>query len=159
MKLVPVRNAILRPEPLEGSEYAYACKCLSLARSDSKPIGWFDRYSLKGVTRYVCGIVLEEGTFAFANFSTGDKWSILGTYYGYPSCCIEWFSIPGRVELHHQHFPGTGYLNCPECAKKSKESLLEEIYKNRIANYEIDTWPRKDQFRKLHYMATGTVVL
>jgi hypothetical protein len=65
------------------------------------------------------------------------SWEILGVYFGYPSCCIQWF-----VENHSEKLTlcqkmthrGFGFIPCPKC---SRELLLgkityESLLKDRI---------------------------
>lgn len=67
-----------------------------------------------------------------------------GLYFGYPKCCIKWFSEE-RIEVHpNNHKQLTpqqeavhgfrGFIPCPECAEKITHDTIHELIKNRICN-------------------------
>jgi hypothetical protein len=51
-----------------------------------------------------------------------DERTIMGTYFGYPSCCQEYFI--NRTSWDEGNFPlrGTGYIPCPLCRKNPKKN-------------------------------------
>jgi hypothetical protein len=68
----------------------------------------------------------------------------MGRYFGYPECCIKWFSEK-RIEVHpFMHEPLTpkqeaahgfrGFIPCPECAEKVTHDTIHELIKNRVCN-------------------------
>lgn len=71
------------------------------------------------------------------------KYSTLGLHYGYPVCCINLFlaraeALFDRKEFRHfgmepfvHNLKATGYMMCPECQKKPREQLIDEINRNR----------------------------
>jgi hypothetical protein len=77
-----------------------------------------------------------------ANQPSTDLWAqklhSLGTYFGYPSCCIDEFIAYAldsdnlnRPTRPRRQFHGTGYVPCAACDTKSRDALLETIAKNR----------------------------
>lgn len=69
-----------------------------------------------------------------------------GKYFGYPECCIKWFSEE-RMEKHPAHHaPLTpmqeaahgfrGFIPCPECAEKITHDTVHELIKDRKCPFE-----------------------
>lgn len=64
----------------------------------------------------------------------------VGKHYGYPECCIRWFSKE-RIEKHPLDFTpltgkqeqlcGTGFIPCPACAEKVTVDTLHTLITNR----------------------------
>lgn len=65
-----------------------------------------------------------------------------GRYFGYPECCIKWFSEE-RIEKHPlEMVPLTkqqqavhgfrGFIPCPVCAEKVTHDTIRELIKNRV---------------------------
>ena len=78
----------------------------------------------------------EKEIYCYAfRIMPGKLWTIFGEYYGFPHCCIEHFNNRDfTTTLGYSHAlikMGTGYVPCPECAKKSAEELVEAIAKKR----------------------------
>lgn len=64
-----------------------------------------------------------------------------GKYFGYPDCCIKWFSEE-RIEKHPNTFtPLTpkqnevhkyrGFIPCPACAEKVTPTTINTLIKDR----------------------------
>jgi len=64
-----------------------------------------------------------------------DHWIFMGTYFGYPECCIEDFCTRDSepTPLQEQVHDGTGFIPCPSCCNKilSGETTLEGLISNR----------------------------
>lgn len=65
-----------------------------------------------------------------------------GKYYGYPDCCIEYFTgralmirlLGRRVSLSEKQEEvngGTGFIPCPSCAEKVTKDTLHTLIKDR----------------------------
>lgn len=71
------------------------------------------------------------------------KYIALGLYFGYPVCCINLFLLRAEAVFDGKDFrqfnmqpfmhnlEPTGYMMCPECQKKPREQLIDEINRNR----------------------------
>lgn len=68
------------------------------------------------------------------HFDKKDKFVKLGSYYGFPGCCIRYFCVtifPG-LSLPDDHWAsGTGYVPCPSCREMEKEELIGIINSRR----------------------------
>jgi len=68
---------------------------------------------------------------------------VMGLYFGYPKCCIEWFvdrheKATSRHDLklpESQTGYNNGFLPCPECAKKVVPGTEHELIKNRYCSH------------------------
>lgn len=65
----------------------------------------------------------------------------MGTFYGYPTCCIDWFinerfaKLIPLTEAQEKAVDNRGYVPCPECAKKvNKDFPLTKLIVNRICS-------------------------
>lgn len=68
----------------------------------------------------------------------------LGVYFGYPECCIRWFSEERIKVRPSQHKPLTpqqkavhgfrGFVPCPKCAETVTHDTIHVLIKNRICN-------------------------
>lgn len=62
-------------------------------------------------------------------------WDFMGRYYGYPQCCIDWFTstpigrpLTNQQELVHGN---KGFIPCPSCAEKVNQSTIDSLIRNR----------------------------
>lgn len=69
-----------------------------------------------------------------------DKQTLLGTFFGFPQCCVKEFTnnpIPywERLEIV-QLTMRNGFVPCPECAAKvlTKKITLENLIQNRLCS-------------------------
>lgn len=74
-----------------------------------------------------------------------NKLKELGLYFGYPECCVDFFSkavidlFNGQGKPPAQYLDGfdgsqldgTGYIPCPDCFKKPHDELIEYIKAHR----------------------------
>lgn len=63
-------------------------------------------------------------------------WVKQGLAFGYPKCCIMDFCtrtvFPDELEyFRNHHFNGSGFVPCPECAKKPWMEIEAQINANR----------------------------
>lgn len=61
-----------------------------------------------------------------------------GEYFGYPSCCIDWFianragdEITELTPQQEQVHGGTGFIPCPSCARLVTRETLQKLVTNR----------------------------
>lgn len=78
--------------------------------------------------------------------SRTDHWKKLGTYFGYPNCCIKAF-CEGRTTHDIKITKGTGFVPCNQCMEriKNKEVKIEDLIINRTHSqkFPLDDGPRK----------------
>lgn len=73
-------------------------------------------------------------------YKSSNFWAAAGTYYGFPSCCVENFcnSFAAQIYEKHPNHPmnGTGYVPCETCVEPSKNySFFSElINQNRFSS-------------------------
>jgi hypothetical protein len=66
----------------------------------------------------------------------------MGVYFGYPSCCIQWFvenfGEPDEfIELNKRQesvHGGNGFIPCPKCAEKVTKKTISTLIRNRICD-------------------------
>lgn len=82
---------------------------------------------------------------------------LLGKYFGYPQCCIDWFVdyrmieysrlTPAQDEIHGNQ----GFIPCPTCAEDLKRlekpitdlikvRICPVLYPNQTPEYETQAW-------------------
>ena len=100
---------------------------VNLPVEDLKSIAWMTNAAGEGVI----GIIDNDDQLWSLDVPDGVWYNLLGTYYGYPQCCIDalWSPRPSIVSRHP--IIGTGYVPCPQCATKSREELIGIITANR----------------------------
>lgn len=80
------------------------------------------------------GIVNVDGMVSCISVTHQNSWRTYGTYYGYPTCCINYFVAHGHFACpSHDKLVGTGYLPCPACSETSAYDMTEIINHNRHA--------------------------
>lgn len=64
------------------------------------------------------------------------KFKDLGSYYGYPVCCID--SFLNYTKKPTRKLQGTGYIPCENCnVKYTEKELISNINKNRNKTLEL----------------------
>jgi hypothetical protein len=87
-----------------------------------------------------------------------DTFKMLGSYFGYPECCIEAFITDyndpmrrlRRKDRIKEELDGIGYITCPDCHQKDTEQLVAEITARRICGHSLldeDEVPEIPQLR------------
>lgn len=63
-------------------------------------------------------------------------WDFMGRYYGYPQCCIDWFtgtSVGRPLTAKQSEVHGyNGFIPCPACAEKVTKDTIHTLIKNRV---------------------------
>lgn len=69
---------------------------------------------------------------------------MLGEYFGYPSCCVDYFCndlFQTRITAHQKAVKslGYGFVPCEDCARKVVEGRVgvQDLIQNRICNTEF----------------------
>jgi hypothetical protein len=92
------------------------------------------------------------------------SWEIMGSYYGYPACCIDAFTTTLCMDVRKQYptnpWSGTGFLPCIECAPKAlnfARFVEDNIKPNRISaaafpdmEDKSDADPHKEWYYDFH---------
>lgn len=61
------------------------------------------------------------------------KWIKYGVAYGYPECCIKHFVLTAGINVDDREYfvghalNGSGFVPCPDCAKKPLDELVADI--------------------------------
>ncbi len=98
------------------------------------------------------------------------KFTILGIYFGYPECCIDWFCERESLLLTFEQQVvnrGYGFIPCPQCAAKvfyhfnTRETLTTRVLiKDRINSSpfpkEDNLWHEKTK-KALHLWRSDSV--
>lgn len=70
---------------------------------------------------------------------------LLGKLFGFPTCCVEFYSQRSGTSFFHQHHPGLremgGLRLCPACSRLSDEILINGIQARRITPTPFPTEP------------------
>lgn len=90
------------------------------------------------------------------------KVAIIGKFFGYPKCCINWF-INNRMinwkpldEQQELVNGNKGFIPCPECAKKVTKETLSSLIKNRVCStpFPVDKDDGLDKYLLEQLIAT-----
>jgi hypothetical protein len=89
-----------------------------------------------------------------------------GEYFGYPSCCIDWFianrtgdEITELTPQQEQVHGGTGFIPCPTCAKHVTRKTLPTLLRNRICRSRFPYGYNKNVFMFYRLLRASTTAL
>lgn len=78
-----------------------------------------------------------------------------GKLFGYPDCCIEWFTT-GRVMNYLKCIPPelehTGFIPCPKCIERDPKELLEFIANRRITPIPFPDGEASDELELIAWL-------
>lgn len=81
---------------------------------------------------YHClSFINKDGTVTSIGIEFDDQWEWFGKWYGYDTCCIEYFKGHTLMETD-SHFEGTGLITCPKCSQEQPNKVLAKISSMRI---------------------------